>query len=155
MVMWTCEEFGGFGGAKYASVHAQDISSNYVLAIESDSGVFTPKGFGISTNAQSYGTYQRILDLMKPINATTLLKSGGGEDIYLMGDMGVSLANLNTQNEKYFYFHHTQGDCINVLEPKEMDLSSAAMAVLSYVVADLDQTLPRYNKTASWFDSTL
>lgn len=52
-------------------------------------------------------------------------------------------ASLHTADSKYFWFHHSQGDTMTVQEPAEMNLCSAVWAVVAYVVADLDEMLPR------------
>ncbi|GAA6068933.1 carboxypeptidase Q, partial [Tachysurus ichikawai] len=52
-------------------------------------------------------------------------------------------ASLHTADSKYFWFHHTDGDTMTVQNPAEMNLCSAVWAVVSYVVADLDEMLPR------------
>ena len=52
-------------------------------------------------------------------------------------------ASLLNDNRKYFWFHHTHGDTITVQDPEEMNLCSAVWAVVSYVIADLDEMLPR------------
>ncbi|MCH7918575.1 MAG: M20/M25/M40 family metallo-hydrolase [Planctomycetes bacterium] len=46
VVLWTNEENGLRGGTKYAEVHADELA-NHVAAIESDSGMFRPTGFGL------------------------------------------------------------------------------------------------------------
>lgn len=43
----------------------------------------------------------------------------------------------------YFYFHHTNADTADKLNPRDMDMCVAAMAVMSYCVADAKDTLPR------------
>ena len=48
-----------------------------------------------------------------------------------------------THNEKYFWFHHSNGDTMTVLDPVEMNHCSAVFAVYAYVLADMDDLLPR------------
>lgn len=50
-----------------------------------------------------------IVNLLKPINATALKKGEGGEDITLWMKAGVPGGSIMNANEKYFYFHHTDG----------------------------------------------
>jgi len=50
---------------------------------------------------------------------------------------------IHIENQKYFYYHHTEGDMMNVISPRDMDLCSAAISSMMYVVADIDERLPR------------
>ena len=56
---------------------------------------------------------------------------------------GVPLGSLETQNDRYFYFHHSRGDTMTVYTPPELDLAAAAWAVMAVTVANLDSILPR------------
>jgi carboxypeptidase Q len=47
------------------------------------------------------------------------------------------------EGTRYFWYHHTDADTIDKLDPEEMARCVAAMAVLAYVVADLPTQLPR------------
>jgi carboxypeptidase Q len=44
---------------------------------------------------------------------------------------------------KYFWYHHTDGDTMDKLDPRELSTCAAAMAVMAWQVADAPQTLPR------------
>ena len=50
---------------------------------------------------------------------------------------------LSVDGTEYFWYHHTHADTIDKLDPHEINLCVAAMAVMAYVVADMDQRLPR------------
>jgi carboxypeptidase Q len=50
---------------------------------------------------------------------------------------------LSVDGTRYFWYHHTDSDTIDKLDPREMALCVAAMAVMVYVVADLPDLLPR------------
>ncbi|XP_072459550.1 carboxypeptidase Q isoform X3 [Notamacropus eugenii] len=52
-------------------------------------------------------------------------------------------ANLLDDLMRYFFFHHSHGDTMTVLDPMQMNYSAAVWAVVSYVIADLDEMLPR------------
>jgi carboxypeptidase Q len=56
---------------------------------------------------------------------------------------GVPGMGLRVDGTKYFWYHHTDADTIDKLDPLEMNLSVAAMAVMAYVVADLPEALAR------------
>lgn len=52
-------------------------------------------------------------------------------------------ASLHVADSRYFWFHHSEGDTMAVQDPGEMNLCSALWAVVAYVVADLEDMLPR------------
>ena len=43
---------------------------------------------------------------------------------------------------RYFWYHHSNGDTLDKLDPEEVARCVAAMAVMAYVVADLPERLP-------------
>lgn len=52
-------------------------------------------------------------------------------------------ASLLDDLHKYFSFHHSHGDTMTVMDPKQMNVAAALWAVVSYVVADMEEMLPR------------
>ncbi|TRZ17217.1 hypothetical protein HGM15179_009890 [Zosterops borbonicus] len=52
-------------------------------------------------------------------------------------------ASLRDDINKYFWFHHSQGDTMTVQDPKQMNLCAAVWTVVSYVIADMEDMLPR------------
>ncbi len=50
---------------------------------------------------------------------------------------------LRVDGTEYFWYHHTEADTMDKLDPHEMGLCVATMAVTAYVVADMEMKLPR------------
>ena len=50
---------------------------------------------------------------------------------------------LEVDGSRYFWYHHSDGDTLDKLDPAEVARCVAAMAVMAYVVADLPDPLPR------------
>ena len=50
---------------------------------------------------------------------------------------------LNVDGARYFWYHHTDADTLDKLDPDEFARCVAAMAVMAYVIADLPVRLPR------------
>lgn len=142
MVLWTAEEFGGVGAQAYYDQHKVDVN-NFDLVMESDIGTFTPTGIDFTGSANATKIMTEVLKLLKPINASILDGNGEGTDISPWMSAGVPGASLKNLNDNYFYFHHSQGDTMTVQDPVAMNLCSAVWAVTSFVVADMDQMLPR------------
>lgn len=66
-----------------------------------------------------------------------------GSDITIWTEDGFPGASLLNQNEKYFWFHHTDADTMDVEDPDALDKSLALWAIVSYVVADLSVDFPK------------
>ncbi len=142
VVMWTNEENGLRGGRAYRDAH-RDQLDRHVLAIESDGGVFEPRGFGFSGSDEALAIVQQIGSLLERIGAGTVTEGGGGADIWPIMQEGVPGMGLRVEGERYFWYHHSDADTLDKLDPREMALCVAAMAVMAYVAADLPEPLPR------------
>jgi carboxypeptidase Q len=59
-----------------------------------------------------------------------------------MASSGVPLFGLIQDSRTYFYYHHTAADTLDKIHPRELAENAAAMAVLSYALANMPQTLP-------------
>jgi carboxypeptidase Q len=114
-----------------------------VLAIESDSGVYRPEGFGLAATAppQVRANLLEIAKLLAGIDAAGIGANGGGTDIGPIMREGVIGASLDVDGAHYFDIHHTQADTLDKVNPRELALCVATMAVMAYTVADLPENL--------------
>ena len=142
VVGWTNEEYGTRGGLAYRDAHAAELGKHDV-AIESDGGVFRPTGFGFSGSDSAFAVVRQIGRLLDRIGADTITRGGGGTDIGPIMQRGVPGMGLNDDGRRYFWYHHSEADTVDKLDPGEMAKCVAAMAVMAYVVADLPGQLPR------------
>jgi carboxypeptidase Q len=142
VVLWTNEENGLAGGNAYRDAHRAELDG-HVLAIESDAGVFRPTGFGFSGSDSAFAIVRAIASLLAPIGADTITRPGGGADIGPIMALGVPGMGLQVDGTRYFWYHHTDSDTIDKLDPAEVARCVAAMAVMAFVVADLPDPLPR------------
>ncbi|XP_043972372.1 carboxypeptidase Q-like [Gambusia affinis] len=141
-VLWTGEEQGGVGAQQYFNLHKENIS-NFDLVMESDLGTFTPMGLQFLGSEAAQKVMEEVIKLLAPINVTKLETDAEGTDIFLWMQAGVPGASLHVADSRYFWFHHSEGDTMTVQDPHDMDLCSALWAVVAYVVADLEDMLPR------------
>jgi carboxypeptidase Q len=142
VVGWTNEENGGRGGQGYRDAHKAEVDK-HVLAIESDGGVFKPQGFSFGGTDAAFEMLKQVGSLLDRIEAGSIVRGGGGADIGPIMALGVPGLGLNVDATKYFWYHHTEADTIDKLDPNEMARCVAAMAVMAYVVADMAEPLPR------------
>jgi carboxypeptidase Q len=142
VVGWTNEE-NGFRGATTYAENLGDKVGNHVFAMESDAGTFRPTGFGFTGSEAALQIVKQVGALLKPIGADSISVGGGGADIAPLMRQGVPGAGLDVEGARYFWYHHTNGDTLDKLDPADFARCVAAFAVLAYVVADLPERLPR------------
>ena len=142
VVLYTNEENGLRGGNAYRDAHRAEIPK-HILAIESDSGVYRPEGFGLAATApaQVRSNLQEIAKLLSGIGADGIAATGGGADIGPIMREGVVGASLDVEGSRYFDIHHTPADTLDKVDPRELALCVATMAVMAYTVADLPEPL--------------
>lgn len=141
-VLWTGEEQGGVGAQQYFTFHKANLS-NFDLVMESDLGTFKPVGLQFSGSNAAQKVMAEVVKLLAPINTTNLEPHAEGTDIYPWMNAGIPGASLHVEDSRYFWFHHSEGDTMTVQDPHEMDLCAALWAVVAFVVADLEEMLPR------------
>ncbi|XP_070506920.1 carboxypeptidase Q-like [Chironomus tepperi] len=143
-ILWTSEEQGMVGAEQYMEAHKATESDEFNFFMESDIGTFDPQGLDFSGNADASCILQEILKLMKSINATQFREpTDGGPDISWWTVRGFPSASLINKNEKYFYFHHSDGDTMAVEDRDVLDKCTALWAAASYVIADLSINMPK------------
>ena len=126
LVLFTNEENGTAGGKAYAQAHG---SENHVLAIEADSGVGDPLGFGLTTKTP--GGLERAQSLSS-LGVGLVTAGGGGADIGPLGEKGVPTAGLKNDMSLYWNIHHTPADTFDKIDPKSLARCTAALAAFAY-----------------------
>jgi carboxypeptidase Q len=143
VVLFTNEENGGRGGQAYRDQHRAELV-RHVMMMESDGGVFRPQGFGFSGTDAARDTVKTIATLLTGIGADQISPGGGGADIGPAVQEGrIPSMSLDVDGSKYFLIHHTPADTIDKIDPEDIAKCAAAVAVMTYVVADLPQRLDR------------
>lgn len=143
VVLWTAEEIGITGGAAYRDRHRADVDK-HVLAMESDNGVFKPLGLGVTAGPGGYEMARQIASLLKPAGVDSAINNAGGAaDIGPLMQLGVPGMVPVTDGTKYFWYHHSEADMLDKLDPVELAQNVAVFAVVANVVANMDGTLPR------------
>ena len=141
VVLWTNEENGTHGALAYRDRHRAELA-NHVMMMESDNGVFRPLGFGFTGGETARQKVRAIATLLRGIAADQILPGGGGADITPSArEARIPALALAVDDSKYFTIHHTAADTVDKIDPVEMAKCAAAIAVMTYVVADLPERL--------------
>jgi Zn-dependent M28 family amino/carboxypeptidase len=142
VVLWTNEENGIRGARAYAADHKGELAK-HVAAIEMDSGVFHPTGYGVDAGEGGVAMLTDVVSLLEPLGATGVLAGYSGTDVEQMAADGVPGLALGVDGARYFDIHHTAADTLDKVAPADLRACIASMAVMAYVLADMPGTLPR------------
>jgi carboxypeptidase Q len=143
LVLFTNEENGLRGGNAYRDKYARD-AEQHVLAIESDSGVFTPAHLAFSGSESARRVISEIGTLLAGIDMQHVGPGGGGADIGPIAQLGkVPMMAYAGDSTKYFTIHHTPADTVERILPAEVSKAAASLAVMTYVVAEMPERLPK------------
>ncbi len=132
VVVFIDEEYAQRGAAAYAAFAKEN--GKHIAAIESDRGGFTPQGFSIDASDEAVKKIQGWKPLLLPYNLWSVEKGGSGVDIRDLKPFGVPLIALVTDSQRYFDYQHAAGDSFDKVHPREMQLGSAAIASLVYLI---------------------
>lgn len=141
-VLFMNEENGTAGGKAYYQDHLGEMQQ-HVMALESDSGGFTPRGFGGTMSDAAFAIFEQLIKPLARTGATIARRGGGGADIGPMGASQVPLVGYLPDSQRYFDYHHSEADLFSAVNARELHLGAAAMAGLVWQVANLDAPLPR------------
>lgn len=133
VVLFMNEENGLRGGRKYAE-QANLKKEKHVFALESDSGGFTPRGFSIDADEASFARIESWKPLFEPYLIHSFTKGGSGADIGPLKQPGIVLAGLRPDSQRYFDHHHAENDTFDAVNKRELELGSATMTSLIYLV---------------------
>jgi hypothetical protein len=133
-VMFMNEENGLRGGTKYAEI-AKDENKKFIMAMESDAGGFTPRGFGFTANAIQKEKILSWKPLFHPYGALEFNEGGGGADIGPLRGLGTALIGLNPDSQRYMDLHHAKTDVFEAVSERELNLGTVVMAAMVYLVS--------------------
>lgn len=133
VVLFMNEEMTGTGGKGYAEAAKKKGEIQYA-ALETDAGVMTPLGFGFGADGARLDSLKTLASRFVPYNIKDFTKGGGGSDISPLKPLGTLLISLNPESERYFWYHHCANDTFEQVNIRELQLGSAAIASLIYLV---------------------
>ncbi len=126
VVLFANEENGLAGGRGYAERHG--AAEKHVLAMETDSGAFGPRGIGASFSAAALERFRPYGQPLEVIGAERLYARGGGADIGPLAQHGALMSSLRVNDERYFDYHHAASDTLDNVNPREIELGAVVMA---------------------------
>lgn len=141
--LFTNEENGMRGGNAYKDAYLAS-AGDHIFALESDSGVFAPASLGFTGSDAARRTIDDIASLLAPLGFPPVGPGGGGADIGPISAAGkVPMMAYNGDSTRYFTIHHTPADTVDRIAPEEISKAAAAIATMTYVIADMPERLPK------------
>jgi len=135
-VLFMNEENGQKGGQAYAD-SAKSNHENHVLAIETDAGGFSPRGIGLVMSKEQKAHILQYKDLFLPYGVYDFTREEGGSDIEPMHSrLGVPLAGLIPDSQRYFDLHHTNNDVFENVNHRELKLGAAVLAQFIWLISE-------------------
>ena len=123
VVLFANEENGLRGGRAYAEAHKDELDK-HVMALESDRGGFTPRGFTTNAAKDGLALLREAAALLDDAGCGRVYPGGGGADISPMGPAGVPLVGFLPDSHRYFDVHHSANDVIENVNERELELGA-------------------------------
>jgi hypothetical protein len=143
VVLFANEENGLRGGRAYAEAHAAELGQ-HVAALEMDSGGFRPLGVTLRAGPGGEELVRPWLRPLEALGAGQLLAGdAGGADLSPLIPARVPFVGVRVDSSRYFDFHHSHADTLDKVDPKDLAQSTAAVAWVAYVLAEVPGVLPR------------
>lgn len=131
-VLYMNEENGNMGGKGYAK-YAEEYHENHILALETDRGGFSPRGFSIDGTDNQVKRIQAFEELFEPYFIHFFKKGYGGVDIGPLKNGKVCLVGLVPDSQRYFDFHHAPSDVWENVNKRELEMGAGAIMGLIYL----------------------
>lgn len=133
-VLFINEENGTRGGIAYGT-YADTAKEKHLAAIESDRGAFTPRGFDVTTDSNKIAKMQTWLPVLRKSLIDWIKNGGSGVDVSYIKNAG-ALIGYVPDSQRYMDVHHSGNDTFESVHPREMELGSAAMAILTFLISE-------------------
>ena len=132
-VMFMDEEMTQSGAIEYAR-WAEEHHEKHYAALESDRGVLSPVGFGFSAEGERLEKLFELRKHFEPYGIHWFKQGGGGADIGQLSKFGTLLISYIPDTQRYFDYHHSANDSFETVNHRELQLGSAAIASLIYLI---------------------
>jgi carboxypeptidase Q len=142
VVLWVNEENGLAGARAYEQRHKNELP-RHVLAIESDRGTFQPLGFSFVGSDAGRREVEKLAAPLARIGANKIFSEGSEADVGQLERDGVPTLALVDDGRRYFWYHHTEADTLDKLDPGQLAACATAMAVMAWEAANAPVPIPR------------
>ena len=132
VVLFMNEENGQKGAIEYFNI-SKKKKTNHLIAIESDAGGFTPRGFSINTNDLKFKKILSWKKYFEKYQVHYFVRGQSGVDIEYLKNENNVLVGLRPDSQRYFDYHHSSSDIFETVNQRELELGTAAIASLVFL----------------------
>ena len=132
IVLFANKENGLKGAIAYAN-SVKKHKEQHILALESDTGGFTPRGFSFDTDDKYYDKIIKWKTFFDPYYINHFERKGSGADVKKLKGKAKVLAGLRTDSQRYFIHQHSEMDTFDQINKRELMLGAASMTALVYL----------------------
>ena len=132
VVLFMNEENGQKGAIEYFNI-SKKKKTNHLIAIESDAGGFTPRGFSINTNDLKFKKILSWKKYFEKYQVHYFVRGQSGVDIEYLKNENNVLVGLRPDSQRYFEYHHSSSDIFETVNQRELELGTAAIASLVFL----------------------
>ena len=132
VVLFMNEENGQKGAIEYFNI-SKKKKTNHLIAIESDAGGFTPRGFSINTNDLKFKKILSWKKYFEKYQVHYFVRGQSGVDIEYLKNENNVLIGLRPDSQRYFDYHHSSSDIFETVNQRELELGTAAIASLVFL----------------------
>lgn len=133
IVMFMDEEMDQRGAKKYAELTEKN-NEKHIAAIESDRGGASPTGFSMDVNDSIFNKVMQWQKLFYNYGFYQFIRGGSGVDIGPLKKFGTPLFAIMPDSQRYFDYHHCANDTFDKVNKRELQLGSAGIALLVYLI---------------------
>jgi carboxypeptidase Q len=138
-VLFMNEENGAKGADTYA-LQAKNNKEKHLVAIESDRGGFTPRGFSAEGNepiiTQCMSKLEAWKHLFLPYLVHYFVRGGSGVDVSRLKDQNVALLGLIPDSQRYFDVHHAADDTFENVNKRELEMGAGTVTALVWLFSE-------------------
>lgn len=142
VVLFMNEELGLSGARAYAATHRGELD-RHVAAMEADSGAGAAYAYRVTGGPTAQTLVQGWLSpFAKLLPQEVTVVDEYGADLMPLQAAGVPVVGVAQDVSDYFEWHHTAGDTVDKIRPREFAQAQAAFAALAYAAANAEAKLP-------------
>ncbi|WP_187477944.1 MULTISPECIES: M28 family peptidase [Amniculibacterium] len=133
VVLYTNEENGVSGGDIYAQ-QVKKKGERHLFAIESDAGGFSPRGISLDMIPERRRQVFAWKSYFLPYGVYDFDQTYSGQDIQPLKKLGIPLAEIVPDTQRYFDIHHTSEDTFDKVNRRELLLGAVTMAQIVMMI---------------------
>lgn len=146
VVLFANEEFGLSGARQYLTDHASTVDQ-HIIGLEADLGAGPVWQFASQVAEDALPIVDEIHGLLTPLNIERGNNQAfGGADIGPLRSAGMPVFGIRQDASLYFDYHHTPGDTLDKIVPKDLAQNVAVYATAAFIAASIEEDFGRLPK---------